>query len=288
MTQILVTGASGFIGKSLIGRLCSSGYDVIGIDINEGDITVENTLIPYIGKNISHVIHLAGKTFVPESWKEPFDFYRVNIMGTVNVLEFCRRTGASLTFISSYIYGQPDYLPIDEKHPVKSYNPYSNSKLLAEEACRFYGKAFGQKVVILRPFNVFGPDQPTRFLIPEIISMVLDPAILRIEVMDLRPKRDYVFIDDLVAAFIKSINKPSAIYNIGSGISFSPEEIIQLVMKLTGIKKPYNSRGLSRQNEIFELYADSNKAMKELNWKPEISFEAGIEACIKFYSKNKF
>lgn len=288
MTEILVTGSSGFIGKSLIGKLYSSGYDVIGIDLSEGDITFENTLIPYLRKNVSHVIHLAGKTFVPESWKEPFGFYRINVMGTINVLEFCRRTGASFTFISSYLYGQPDYLPIDEKHPVKSYNPYSNSKLLAEEACRFYEEAFGQKVVILRPFNVFGPDQPSRFLIPEIISMVLDPAILRIEVMDLRPKRDYIFIDDLVDAFIKSINKSSGIYNIGSGISISPEEIIQLVMKLTGIKKPYTSKGMERQNEIFDLYADNTKAFRELNWKPETSFEKGIETCIKYYKHEKF
>jgi len=288
MTEILVTGASGFIGKSLIGKLCSSGYDVIGIDLNEGDITVENTLIPYLRKNISHVIHLAGKTFVPESWKEPFDFYRINVMGTVNVLEFCRRTGASFTFISSYLYGQPDYLPVDEKHPVKSYNPYSNSKLLAEEACRFYEEAFGQKVVILRPFNVFGPDQPSRFLIPEIIKMVLDPSVLQIEVIDLRPKRDYIFIDDLVTAFMKSINKSSGTYNIGSGISFSVEEIIQSVMKLTGIKKPYISKGSERQNEIFDLYADNTKAFRELRWKPETSFENGLEACIRFIKKNYF
>jgi len=287
MTTILVTGASGFIGKSLVAKLRSSGYDVIGIDVSEGDITTESTLIPYLKAKISHVIHLAGKTFVPESWKNPFDFYRVNVMGTVNILEFCRKTGTGLTFVSSYLYGQPDYLPIDELHPVKSYNPYSHSKILAEDACRFYKETFGQKVVILRPFNAYGPEQSSQFLIPEIITRVMDPEIRVIEVMDLRPKRDYIFIDDLVSAFIKSIHVSSGCFNIGSGISFSAEEIINLVMELTGIRKPYVSKGSERQNEIFDLYADNRKALHELKWKPETSFEEGITACIDYISKSR-
>jgi len=282
MKTILVSGASGFLGKSLVAKLSSLGYEVIGIDVSEGDITSESTLIPYQEKNISHVIHLAGKTFVPESWKKPFDFYRVNVMGTINILEFCRKTGSNLTFVSSYLYGQPDYLPIDEQHPVKSYNPYSHSKVLAEDACNFYKETFGQKIVILRPFNAYGPGQPAEFLIPEIITMVLDPTVPRIEVMDLRPKRDYVFVDDLITAFINSINMPSGTYNIGSGVSFSAEEIIRLVMKITGIKKPYTAKGSERQNEIFDLYADNSKALHELGWKPETSFEAGIASCIRF------
>jgi len=282
MKTVLVSGASGFLGKSLVAKLSSLGYEVIGIDVSEGDITSESTLIPYQEKNISHVIHLAGKTFVPESWKKPFDFYRVNVMGTINILEFCRKTGSNLTFVSSYLYGQPDYLPIDEQHPVKSYNPYSHSKVLAEDACNFYKETFGQKIVILRPFNAYGPGQPAEFLIPEIITMVLDPTVPRIEVMDLRPKRDYVFVDDLITAFINSINMPSGTYNIGSGVSFSAEEIIRLVMKITGIKKPYTAKGSERQNEIFDLYADNSKALHELGWKPETSFEAGIASCIRF------
>jgi len=287
MKTILVSGASGFLGRSLVSKLRSLRYEVIGIDVSEGDITSENTLIPYKEKNISHVIHLAGKTFVPESWKKPFDFYRVNVMGTINVLEFCRKTGSNLTFVSSYLYGQPDYLPINEQHPVKSYNPYSHSKVLAEDACNFYKETFGQKVVILRPFNAYGPGQPAQFLIPEIITMVLDPTIPRIEVMDLRPKRDYVFVDDLIMAFINSINMPSGTYNIGSGVSFSAEEIIRLVMKITGIKKPYTSKGSERQNEIFDLYADNSKALRELGWKPETSFEAGIASCIRFIRESR-
>ncbi|MEI6456004.1 MAG: NAD(P)-dependent oxidoreductase [bacterium] len=282
MKKILVTGASGFLGHPLVTALRSAGYDVTAIDIPDGDITQESTLEPHLKSGISRVIHLAGKTFVPESWKHPFDYYRVNVMGTVNVLEFCRKSGAGMTYISSYLYGAPDYLPIDEKHPVKWYNPYSHTKVLAEQTCRFYMETFGLHVVILRPFNAYGPGQPAQFLIPEIIKNVLDPSVQKVEVMDLRPKRDYVFIDDLVNAFMKSIDVTSGTYNVGSGYSYSAEDIINLVMKITGIVKPFSSKGMERPNEIFDLYADCTSAGKELNWQPETPFEKGIEACIQF------
>ena len=285
--KILVTGASGFLGKPLVSALKSQGHEVYAIDLPDGDITLESTLSPFSDKGISRVIHLAGRTFVPDSWKTPFDYYRVNVLGTVNVLEFCRKTGAGMTFISSYLYGAPEYLPIDEEHPVKWYNPYSHTKVMAENACRFYSEAFKVPVVILRPFNAYGPGQPSQFLIPEVIHKVLDPSVQVVEVMDLRPRRDYVFLNDLVDAFVKSVHVSSGVFNIGSGVSYSAEDIIRLVMKITGIEKPYVSKGSVRPNEIFDLYADCNRAKRELNWKPGTSFEKGIATCIE-YARNGF
>jgi nucleoside-diphosphate-sugar epimerase len=281
MKKILVTGASGFLGKPLVSKLVAEGYAVTALDLPDGDITAESTLDPFRDAGITRVIHLAGRTFVPGSWKTPFDYYRVNVLGTVNVLEFCRKSGAGMTFISSYLYGAPEYLPIDENHPVKWYNPYSHTKVLAEDACRFYSETFGVPVVILRPFNAYGPSQPNQFLIPEVIRSVLDPSVQKVEVMDMRPKRDYVFISDLVDAFIASIKVSSGIFNIGSGVSFSAEEIIRMVMRLSGIEKPYGSKGNERPNEIFDLYADCSKAKSELGWIPSTPFEKGIEACIR-------
>jgi nucleoside-diphosphate-sugar epimerase len=283
---ILVTGAAGFIGKALSARLQEAGYEIIGFDIKQGDITDEKALHSYLERQISHVFHLAGKTFVPESWKEPFGFFQVNLMGTVNVLEFCRKLGIPLTYISSYLYGEPDYLPVDENHPVKSYNPYSQSKVMADATCQFYARHYNIPVTIFRPFNAYGPGQSRLFLINEIISKVMDPAIPVVEVMDLRPKRDYIYIDDLVNALILSLDKPYGIYNLGSGYSKSVEEIIRLVLKFTGISKEYRSKAEIRPNEIFDLYADIRKAGRELDWFPMVSFEEGIEHCIRAFSPN--
>ena len=286
MSTILVTGSAGFIGGTLVKALHQAGHHVHEFDVQQGDITSEKALLPYADKGIQHVFHLAGKTFVPDSWKDPFGFYQVNVMGTVNVLEFCRKTGASLTYISSYLYGEPDYLPVDENHPVKSYNPYSQSKVMADATCQFYARHYHVPVTVFRPFNAYGPGQPILFLINEIISKVLNPGIPVVEVMDLRPKRDYIYIDDLVRALILSMEKPHGIFNLGSGYSKSVEEIILLVLKYTGIQKPYHSKAMIRPNEIFDLYADIRKAGSVLGWIPQITFEDGVERCIRAFSSN--
>jgi len=278
MKKILVTGSSGFIGQALSRRLNENGFDVIGFDLPLNDITREGSLDFLTG--ISHVFHLAGKTFVPQSWKNPTGFYQVNLMGTVHVLEFCRKHQFPLTYVSSYLYGEPEYLPVDENHPVKSYNPYSHSKVLADNTCQFYSRQFGLPVTIFRPFNAYGPGQSPLFIVPEIISRVLNPLETVVEVMDIRPRRDYIYIDDLVGALLLSVNTTGGIYNLGSGYSISVGEIAEQVMDYTGIRKPVRSKGNDRPNEIFDLYAGIQKAKQELGWEPAISFETGLKRCI--------
>jgi nucleoside-diphosphate-sugar epimerase len=280
LKNILVTGSGGFIGSAVSRLLDEKGMTVIPFDLEQGDITDDSALIPFEKLDISHVVHLAGRTFVPDSWKNPAGFYRINFTGTVNILEFCRRTGASLTYVSSYLYGAPEYLPVDENHPVKAYNPYSHSKVLADNACQFYAANFNLKVTILRPFNAFGPGQPSHFIIPEIIAKVKDPDQLVVRVMDLRPRRDYVFIDDLAEAVIASISGKQGIYNVGSGASVSVEDIIRKVMEITGITKPYADKGVVRQNEIFDLYSSVEGIKAGLNWEPRTSFDEGLRKCI--------
>lgn len=278
MKKVLVTGSAGFIGKALTQRLRSESYSVEEFDIAQGDITHPGILDRFTG--VEHCFHLAGKTFVPESWKHPQGFYEVNLMGTVNVLEFCRKNGIPLTYVASYLYGEPEYLPVDEKHPVKAYNPYSHSKIMADNTCQFYARQFALPVTIFRPFNAYGPGQSKLFIIPEIISKFLDPTIPVVDVMDLRPKRDYIYIDDIVEAFLRSMQKPGGIYNLGSGYSKSVEEIVNLVRQYTGSNKPVKAKGNDRPNEIFDLYADITHAKQELHWSPLTPFETGIKTCI--------
>jgi nucleoside-diphosphate-sugar epimerase len=253
-------------------------YSVSEFNTADGDISKTELNIP----DIKHVFHLAGKSFVPDSWKEPKAFYNINVSGTLNVLEFCRKSGATLTFMSSYIYGIPQHQPINEGHPAKPANPYGHSKLLAEELCLFYQENFKVKTTILRPFNIYGAFQDKHFLIPHIISQLADNSTVEIEVQDLAPKRDYLFLDDLIKAIIILFQQEkTGIYNIGAGYSLSVEDILKSILKCSGIKKKYVSKNAVRKNEIPDVIADISKIKKETGWKPQFSFEQGIAEILK-------
>jgi nucleoside-diphosphate-sugar epimerase len=275
---VLVTGASGFIGRPLSQRLAQAGCRVIRHSHTHGDIA--SCSLP--GSSVNHVYHLAARTFVPDSWAEPQLFYATNVLGTVNVAEFCRRQGASLTMLSSYVYGRPRFLPISEEHPVAAFNPYGHTKLLAEEVCRYYAQQFGMRVTVVRPFNVYGPTQTENFLIPTLLRQVLDTEAREVSIADDRPRRDYVFIDDLVDLLLRTMN-PQAFdaFNAGSGCSVNPRELAELMLRLTGLEKPIVSRGEVRADEVLETVADIGKAKRIFGWEPRISLMEGLRRTIQ-------
>jgi nucleoside-diphosphate-sugar epimerase len=278
--HILVTGSDGFIGRRLVKTMRNSGITVEEFDRDKGDISTYQFSYPHL----DHVVHLASLIFVPDSWKYPQSFYQTNLIGTVNILESCRKMNCSLTYISSYVYGAPKYLPVDESHPLHPSSPYNHSKLLAEEACRYYADIFNMPVTIFRPVNVFGPGQNPDFLIPKIISQVFDPNVETVEVMDLRPKRDFLYIDDFIQALIKSIEQSTFdIFNLGSGYSISVEDIIKTIIKISGINKPYSAKNEERKNEIWDVYANISKIKDRMGWIPTITFEEGIKKCIEAF-----
>lgn len=276
-SEILITGAAGFLGTHLAALLESRGFTVRRHSSADGDIS--NCALHMEG--VGHVFHLAGKSYVPDSWQDPRVFYRTNVMGTVNVLEHCRRSKVGLTFISSYVYGQPQRLPIAENHPVVAANPYAHTKILAEEAVRFYQQNFGLDVLIIRPFNIYGPGQRSSFLIPFIVRQVLDPLVDVIRVQNLRPKRDYLFVADAVAMLVASLRPgTSGVFNLGSGRSTSVEGVIDVVYEAAGIRKPVLSADVERPGEVMDVVADISRAATELDWRPSTSFEDGIAAVI--------
>lgn len=276
--RILITGSNGFIGKRLKVTLINNGYEVEEFNSVNGDIA--ETELNYA--DIEHVFHLAGKSFVPDSWKDPASFYRTNVSGTLNVLEYCRRTKAKLSFISSYVYGIPQSQPISESHPINPINPYGHSKLLAEELCDFYSKNFGIGVTIIRPFNIYGPFQSKHFLIPEILYQLYNKELTEVKVLDLLPRRDYLFVDDLIQAMIVLFeSEKTGIYNVGSGYSLSVEEILKKIMNVAGTTKRYISKNMARKNEIPDVVADISKIVKETGWRPQYTFESGIKEILK-------
>jgi nucleoside-diphosphate-sugar epimerase len=247
-----------------------------------GDIASQVTLDKFAQQDIAHVFHLAGKTFVPDSWNDPHAFCQTNVLGTVNVLEFCRKKRIPLTYLSAYVYGHPDSLPIGEDSPVRPSNPYALTKRLAEETCEFYASAHELPVITIRPFNVYGIGQAANLLIPAIISQVLTDGE-EIIVKDLGPRRDYVYLEDLVTALLATLDKPGGyrVYNIGSGVSLSVQEVIDVIQDIAHTRKKVVCDTAVRTNELMDVVADITRAERELGWCPETSFHAGIENIIR-------
>lgn len=281
MKSILVTGANGFIGSALIKSLESLGFNIIRFNSSNGDISNYNFLKEYENTDIYHIFHLAAKTFVPDSWENPLEFYKTSVLGTGQILELCRHKNIPLTFVSAYLYGLPEKLPITEDATIKSNNPYAHSKYLAEELCRFYSEYYNVKVTIARPFNIFGKNQKSMFLIPFIIKQILNDNTIKVK--DLYPKRDYIYLDDLINGLVKTIDnkKQFSIYNFGSGKELSVHEIIDIAQKIAGTNKEVISEKEERQNEIMNVVADISKAKRELGWEPKFSFEDGIKEIIE-------
>ncbi len=282
MSKVLVTGATGFIGRALVSKLISQGWNVIPLNSADGDIAAKETLENIPHQDISHVIHLAGKTFVPDSWVNPQPFYHTNVLGTINVLEFCRASGIPLTYVSAYVYGHPSTLPICEDSDIRPSNPYAMTKWVAEQVCAFYANTYDLSVTTLRPFNAYGIGQGGNFLIPAIISQVLNQGN-SIVVKDLMPKRDYVYLDDLLEVLTFTLNKPIGynVYNIGSGYSLSVQEVIDIIQEIAGTQKKIVCDGDVRPSELMNVVADISKAHKELRWIPGHSFRDGIEKIIQ-------
>jgi nucleoside-diphosphate-sugar epimerase len=274
---ILVTGAEGFIGRHLVPALAQHGHHVERHTRKDSDIV--HAALSY--GDVTHVFHLAARTFVPESWTNPFAFYETNVLGTINVLEFCRRQQASLTLVSSYVYGTPQQLPVPEQHPSRAFNPYAHSKILAEEAGRYYAEQFGIQVTIVRPFNVYGPGQGERFLIPSLIHQALSPHCDSISIQDPRPKRDYLYVTDFIGLLLTLLeHRSSDTYNAGSGRSVSIQELVDLINSFLPLRKSISSTGVARREEVLDVAADIRKAWEQLRWKPTTPIEAGLRQMI--------
>ena len=269
-----MTGGTGFIGKHLVPRLCVDGYDVYSVNSKSGNIAEPSTWNAFPDADV--VVHLAARTFVPDSFSQSAEYIRINLLGTVQALEYCRNHGSRLVFLSSYIYGESELSPIPETTDLIAHNPYSLSKLLAERACQFYTENFGVSVTIFRPFNVYGAGQKTPFLIPWIIDQAV--AHKTIKVKDLAPKRDYIYVKDLVDAIsaVINLNSSDGIFNLGSGVSHSVAELIAIIQKVLGTSLPVESKNERRSGEIMDTVADISMARQALGWEPRFSLHNGL------------
>ncbi|QPJ61172.1 MAG: NAD-dependent epimerase/dehydratase family protein [Candidatus Nitronauta litoralis] len=276
----LVTGAAGFLGRALMSALETRNIPAMGVDIKDGDIA-DPAFLKTLPEKLDRVFHLAAQTYVPDSWERPQDFIRTNALGTGNILQHCVKNKTPVTLISGYLYGTPEQLPIPESHPLTAGNPYGLSKKLAEEMGEFYHRVHNVPITIIRPFNIYGPGQNIKFLIPTIIDQVLNGD--KVEILDLAPKRDFLFYEDLVEALILTRDCTGGLekFNIGSGYSIDVKEVIDTIQRVAGTDKPVHSKEIRRQNEVMDVVADITRAKTQLGWTPRHSFEDGIRKIIK-------
>lgn len=277
--NLLITGSRGFIGRRFVEILHEKEIPYVKFD---GDISqkVESRLY----QNLTHIFHLAARTSINESWESPFEYYRTNLLGVANVFELCRANGCGLTFLSTYVYGHPMYNPIDESHRVQPTNHYTQSKILGEDMCRFYAQTHGVPVTVLRPFNVYGINQRDTFLISNLVNQALNNEQY-FEIEDLHKKRDYIFVDDLVEAMLLTVenNYGFTVYNIGTGLSVSTEQLIDHLNALLGIQKGKREVAFTSniKDRIVDIRADASKFRNEFNWRPTISVWEGTEIMLK-------
>jgi NAD dependent epimerase/dehydratase len=314
-TRVLVTGAGGFIGSHLVERLVREGsrvramvhYNARGswgnldllprdvqkeIEVYAGDVTDSSSVRTAV-QGCEMVFHLAALIGIPYSYLAPQSYVATNITGTVNVLQAAREFGVAKVVhtSTSETYGTAVYAPIDEKHPLQGQSPYSASKIGADKIAESFYLSFGVPVATIRPFNVFGPRQSARAVIPTIISQLLSGAD-RIRLGSLSPVRDFTYVQDTVAGFLAVASSDKAVgqvINIGAGTAVTIGETASRIIALIGKKASIEvdaKRIRPDGSEVMELLCDNSKAKELLGWEPRISFSDGLREVIRFIEKN--
>ena len=296
MVSCLVTGGAGFIGSHIVDKLLEIGYEVICYD-NEssesnkefywnsnacnilGDIR-DYSLLKSSMSGVDYVFHLAAHSRIQPALNNPIDCFDVNVIGTTNVLQSSKECGVKKVVLSSTSssYGNKNKIPLKEDMIVDALNPYSVSKVSAENIAKMYTDLFGLETVSLRYFNVYGDRQPLKGQYAPVIGLFIE-QYMRGEPLtiigDGEQRRDFTHVDDVVLANIACIdNECSGIINIGSGRNYSINEIASMISNNVVFIPP-------RPAECRETLACIEKAKDVLNWEPMLQIGDWINGKIK-------
>lgn len=314
MKKVLITGADGFIGSHLTEMLLNSGrsvralsqYNSFGnrgwledlkqsdeLELVAGDVR-DLHFCEQLMADVSEVYHLAALIAIPFSYQSPRSYIDTNIIGTENICRaaLSQNVGKVLITSTSEVYGTAKYVPIDEEHPLQAQSPYSASKIGADSVAKSYQASFGLPLVIVRPFNTYGPRQSARAVIPTVISQIA-AGKSELALGDLSPTRDFNFVFDTCRAFIDLANEPLAVgetVNIGSGKEISVKDLALLIAELMGRDISItadNSRMRPQNSEVFRLLADTSKARSLINYEPQFSLRDGLQETIEWFCRAK-
>jgi len=301
--KILITGGAGFIGSRLADKLINQGNKIVVIDdLSSGakkninpkakfykvDVRSKKFISIFRKENPQIVFHLAAKPIVKEVYKNPFEAIEVNVMGTVNVLEACRKMGnlESIVVVSSdKAYGKSKELPYKETSPLRGDHPYDVSKSAADLIAQAYFSTYGLPVLITRFSNVFGPGDLN---FSRIIPGALEAAIKNKELLirsDGKMIREYTYVGDIIDGCIKLAGCKKNFgeaFNFGSKNIFNVIEVVKNIEKILNVEIDYEVMNIAK-NEIPKQYLDWSKAEKVLDWRPKTSFEDGIKETFKWF-----
>ncbi len=291
--KVLVTGGSGFIGRSVLEELLLRGHDVISLDLIEPSITVpfmvgdirDLETLRKAARGVDAIIHLAAIVSAVEAMEKPLDTFRTNVEGTLNVAEAARRENVKVIYAGSVaVYGEPKILPVSEDHPVHPTNVYGSTKLAGESILLGYSGSYGLPVTSLRFFNVYGPHMkpgPYAGVIYKFLERMREGKPLRIE-GDGKQTRDFVYVEDVAKAVVLALESDATgVYNVGTGREISILDLARLLFSLTG-----RDTGLEfappRPGDIRRSRADISK-IRKLGWEPSFDLESGLKRTIEWF-----
>jgi len=326
MQTILITGGAGYIGSHAVKLFIEKGYKVVvvdnlfrgykqaieilgkygDLDFIQADLKNKSEIDQVFETHkIDAVLHFAALCLVNESMEKPEMYFENNILGSLNLLETMRTHNVNKLIFSSTcaVYGEAQYLPIDEQHPLNPTNPYGESKLAVEKIIKWYGIAHNMKYAILRYFNVCGADdtseigdskKPSQLLLQNAVrgALNIEPFYLtcpKVDTPDGTPIRDYIDVNDLVEAhylalkYIEDTNS-SDIFNIGNGKGYSVKEIVKSVEKILNVSIKEN-HAEARKGEYAKVYANNTKAVEKLGWTPKRELTNSVQNLKSWYIK---
>ncbi len=314
--KILVTGADGFIGSHLVEMLLAQGCDVRAfvyynsfnswgwldslapevlrnLDVVSGDIRDPNGVEAAM-QDCAVVFHLAALIAIPFSYNSPDSYVDTNIKGTLNVLQAARKIGCERVLITSTseVYGTAQYTPIDEKHPFQGQSPYSATKIGADRLAEAFYRSFSTPVVIVRPFNTYGPRQSARAVIPTIITQLLLGAT-QLQLGSLTPTRDFNYVADTVSGFISLAQTDAAVgkeINIATGQEHSIGDVARFLLQQINPQATIltdEQRLRPEASEVMRLLGDNTLITTLTDWRPKYNLEAGLSATIAWFRQTE-
>ena len=318
MKKVLVTGADGFIGSHLTEALVRAGYDVRAFvlynsfnswgwlercapdvkgrfEVFAGDIRDPNGVRAAL-KGCDAVLHLAALIAIPYSYHSPDTYVDTNVKGTLNVVQAARDLGVSRVVhtSTSEVYGTARFVPITELHPLQGQSPYSASKIGADHIAMSFYSSFETPVVVLRPFNTYGPRQSARAVIPTIITQIA-AGVREIKLGSVHPTRDFSYVTDTVAGFIAALSADGAIgevINLGSNYEISIGDTARAIASTMG--EPITiltdeQRLRPEKSEVERLWASNDKARDLLGWTPAYGglegFRRGLAETVAWFGE---
>ena len=307
--EVLITGGCGFIGSEMVKQLSAIGANVTIIDnLSSGKkkyiegfpnvnlITadvLDNDAIKNAVKDKEYIINNVAMPFIPDSYYIPKKFFDVNVNATISLALEAIKEKKVKRFIhisSSEIYGSARTVPMDENHITLPQSTYAVSKLAGERVVFTMHKEHNLPAIIIRPFNSFGPNITQPYIIPEIITQIINGDVVNLG--NLNAKRDLTYVSDTVRGIVLSLIKEGIVgevINVGSQKAYSIRELVELISEIMDKKISIEvDQTRFRPFDVDTLVCNYERANKLLNWKPEISIREGLKETIEWIKKENF